>query len=99
MKGLPCFATVATSAMVVTPSPRTRFAPLPLVARGLAWGSYDFARGAIVISPRHPPPHPPPQGGREQTQFAACAHSTPGALWTVALVTSSAAWRRYFRCR
>src|SRR5262245_33864614 len=63
MKGLPCFATVATSAMVVTPSPRTRCAPLPLVGRGWGWGSCDFARGAIVISPRHPLPTLPHKGG------------------------------------
>src|SRR5262245_53643145 len=46
---------------------------LPLVGRGWGWGSRDWR--TAVCHAHHPLPNPPPQGGREQTEFAARADS------------------------
>src|SRR5215831_15171941 len=54
-------------------TPRTRCTPLPLVGRGGGWGSLFGATS--VLHRITPLPNPPPQGGREQTEFAARADS------------------------
>jgi hypothetical protein len=61
------------AAFVLLLGPRTRSAPLPLVGRGWGWGS--TSEGTVVHHRTTPLPSPPPQGGREQTEFAARADS------------------------
>ena len=51
-----------------------RWAPLPLVGRGWGWGSLRCEHQRCDRTT--PLPSPPPQGGREQTEYAARAVST-----------------------
>jgi len=61
------------AAFVLLLGPRTRSAPLPLVGRG--WGWRSTSEETVVHHRTTPLPSPPPQGGREQTEFAARAHT------------------------